>query len=74
MKMRLWIAGLVLAFGLGFAAPGAYAGDKEDVAAAAAKWQSLFALNDPDKILSLYANDGVLWGTLSPTVLSIPLA
>lgn len=24
--------------------------------------------DDPDKVLSLYAGDAVLWGTLSPTV------
>src|SRR5207245_4590396 len=24
--------------------------------------------NDPDKVVLLYATDGVLWGTLSPTV------
>lgn len=74
MTSRAWIIGFVLTFGLGFAAPGVYAGDKEDVAAAAAKWQGLFALNDPDKILPLYAQDGVLWGTLSPTVRSDPAA
>jgi hypothetical protein len=27
-------------------------------------------LNDPDRNLSLYSEDGVLWGTLSPTIRS----
>jgi uncharacterized protein (TIGR02246 family) len=52
--------------------PGASAGPKEDVAAAAAKWQMVFAENNPDTISALYAKDGVLWGTLSPTVRSDP--
>ena len=32
----------------------------------------IFAQNNPDTILALYAKDGVLWGTLSPTVRSDP--
>ena len=46
------------------------AGPKEDVAAATMKWSETLAQNDPDKIVLLYATDGVLWGTLSPTVRS----
>src|SRR5580765_8601089 len=46
----------------------ALAGPKEDVAAATAKWAQTLGENDPDKVLLLYAADGVLWGTLSPTV------
>src|SRR3954467_8667462 len=46
----------------------ALAGPKEDVAAATAKWAQTLGQNDPDKVLLLYASDGVLWGTLSPTV------
>jgi uncharacterized protein (TIGR02246 family) len=37
-------------------------------------WASVFAENNPDTIMALYANDGVLWGTLSPTVRSEPAA
>jgi uncharacterized protein (TIGR02246 family) len=33
-----------------------------------------FADNNPDTIMPLYAKDGVLWGTLSPTVRSDPAA
>jgi uncharacterized protein (TIGR02246 family) len=51
-------------------APNALAEPKDDVAAAAAKWTEIFAQNNPDTISALYAKDGVLWGTLSPTVRS----
>ena len=44
------------------------AGPKEDVAAATVTWAQTLAQNDPDKIVLLYASDGVLWGTLSPSV------
>jgi len=46
----------------------ASAGPKEDVAAAASTWAQALAENEPDKLLPLYAEDAVLWGTLSPTV------
>jgi len=46
----------------------ASAGPKEDVAAATMKWGQTLGQNDPDKVVLLYATDGVLWGTLSPTV------
>jgi len=48
----------------------AFAGPKEDVAAATAKWGETLGQDDPDKVLALYATDAVLWGTLSPTVRS----
>ena len=51
-------------------APNALAEPKDDVAAAAAKWTEIFAQNNPDTISALYAKEGVLWGTLSPTVRS----
>jgi uncharacterized protein (TIGR02246 family) len=57
-----------------FVASDALAGPKEDVAAAAVKWTEIFAQNNPDTISALYAKDGVLWGTLSPTVRSDPAA
>jgi uncharacterized protein (TIGR02246 family) len=44
------------------------AGKKEDVAAATMTWGQTLGQNDPDKVVLLYASDGVLWGTLSPTV------
>ena len=46
----------------------AFAGPKEDVAAGTAKWGEIVAQNDPEEIITLYATDAVLWGTLSPTV------
>src|SRR5712672_3869108 len=49
-------------------APAASAGPKEDVAAAASTWARALGEDDTDKVLPLYANDAVLWGTLSPTV------
>ena len=48
----------------------ALAGAKEDVQAATMKWAETLGQNDPDKIVLLYATDGVLWGTLSPTLRS----
>ena len=48
----------------------ALAGPKEDVAAATMTWGETLGQNDPDKIVLLYATDGVLWGTLSPTLRS----
>lgn len=52
---------LALAF-----APIASAGPKEDVAASSLEWARALGQDDPDKILPLYADDAVLWGTLSP--------
>ena len=49
-------------------APAASAGPKEDVAAAVASWTAALGTDDPDKVLPLYSEDAVLWGTLSPTV------
>jgi uncharacterized protein (TIGR02246 family) len=51
-------------------AANAFAGPKEDVAAATAKWGETLGQDDPDKVLVLYATGAVLWGTLSPTVRS----
>jgi uncharacterized protein (TIGR02246 family) len=58
---------LILSFVLFGIAGAAWAGDKEDVASATAKWAEVFVLDDPDPILSLYDTEGVLWGTISPT-------
>ena len=53
--------------GLSFA-PVASAGPKEDVATATGTWARALGEDDPDKVLPLYADDAVLWGTLSPKV------
>ena len=46
----------------------ASAGPKEDVAAAASTWAMALGEDDPDKVLPLYSDDAVFWGTLSPTL------
>ncbi len=51
-----------------------WAGPKEEVAAATAQWATRFVDDNPDQILTLYAPDAVLWGTLSPTVRQGPAA
>jgi uncharacterized protein (TIGR02246 family) len=48
--------------------PVASAGPKEDVTAATFAWGHVLGEDDPDKVLPLYSDDAVLWGTLSPTV------
>src|SRR5438132_6875318 len=63
-------AGFALTFALLSLTPIASAGPKEDVAAAASTWARALGEDEPDKVLPLYANDAVLWGTLSPTVRS----
>ena len=49
-------------------APFAWAGPKEDVAATTSRWAQALGEDYPEKVLPLYADDAVLWGTLSPTV------
>src|SRR2546425_11596710 len=61
---------VVLSLGMLLTASVASAGPKEDVAAATMKWGQTLGQNDPDKVVLLYATDGVLWGTLSPTLRS----
>jgi uncharacterized protein (TIGR02246 family) len=64
----------VLAIGLCLVSATAFAGPNEDVAAATAKWGQVLAQQNPDTVTALYAKDGVLWGTLSPTIRSGPEA
>src|SRR6266851_4434073 len=61
-------AGLALTVILLSLAHPASAGPKEDVAATAATWARALGEDDPDKVLPLYSDDAVLWGTLSPMV------
>ena len=72
MRSRPWISVLVVV-SAGLAAQTAAAGPQEGVAAAGQKW-GVFAENNPDTMVPFYAKDGVLWGTLSPTVRSDPSA
>ena len=46
----------------------ASAGPKEDGSAAMSEWGRALSEDDPDKVLPLYAEEAVLWGTLSPMV------
>jgi uncharacterized protein (TIGR02246 family) len=74
MQANRAITGIVTVFGAGLWLQTAAACTKEEVAAAVDKWTKIFAENNPDTIMPLYAKDGVLWGTLSPTVRSDPAA
>jgi len=62
--------GLVLSIVLLSFVPLASAGPKEEVEAATLAWGRALGEDDPDKVLPHYAQDAVLWGTLSPTVRS----
>ncbi len=61
-------AGLAVSIVLLSFASVASAGPKEDVAASTLAWGSALGEDDPAKVLPFYADDAVLWGTLSPTV------
>jgi hypothetical protein len=74
MQSRLGISGLVLVLGAGLAVQPATACPQEAAARAVERWATVFAENNPDTIMGLYAKDAVLWGTLSPTVRSDPAA
>jgi uncharacterized protein (TIGR02246 family) len=43
-----------------------WAGEKDDVRAAADNWADAFSAETPDRLLALYDREAVLWGTLSP--------
>jgi uncharacterized protein (TIGR02246 family) len=61
-------AGFALGIVLLSIATVASAGPTEDVAAAASTWAGALGEDDPDKVLPLYSDDAVFWGTLSPKV------
>jgi uncharacterized protein (TIGR02246 family) len=66
---RLAISSLALSL---VASP-VYADDEQDVLAAMNQWSETVAegcTSDPNKIVALYAPDGVLWGTISATIRS----
>ena len=67
VRLKGVTAGIV-GVALSFLVTVASAGPKEDVAAATLKWAQALGEDDPDKVLSFYSDDAVLWGTLSPTV------
>ena len=72
MQSRPWISHSCSLVSAGLAAQTAAADPQADVAAAGQKWGTVFAENNPDTMVPFYAKDGVLWGTLSPTVRSDP--
>ena len=72
--MRPSLKGALALSLLAFSTTLASAAPKEDVAAATAAWGSALGEDNPDKVLPLYSDDAVLWGTLSPTVRSNPAA
>jgi uncharacterized protein (TIGR02246 family) len=74
MQSYLRISGVVLVLSAALSVQSAKAGPQEDVAATGEKWATVFADNNPDTMTALYAKDGVLWGTLSPSVRSDPAA
>ena len=74
MQPRLGLCGIALAFGSFVSVQTAAACSQAAVATAVDKWTAVFAENNPDTIMPLYAKDAVLWGTLSPTVRSDPAA
>ena len=57
MQSRPWIA-IVLLVSAGLAAQTAAADPQADVAAAGQKWGTVFAENNPDTMMPLYAKDG----------------
>ena len=71
VKRHISLALLLVLVGI---APMAWAGEKEDVAAATAKWAEVFTDDNPDPILALYDTEAVMWGTLSPTRRDDPAA
>jgi uncharacterized protein (TIGR02246 family) len=47
---------------------------EEQVAAATQAWIDAYNSRDPERVLSLYDTDAVLWGTTSPTLRHTPAA
>jgi uncharacterized protein (TIGR02246 family) len=68
--MKITSAALALGIILFSFASNALVGPKEEVAEATQTWARTLGEDDPDKVLPLYADDAVLWGTLSSTVRS----
>ena len=67
-SLKVASAGFVLSIVLLSFASLAFEDPKEEVAAATSTWARALGEDDPDKVLPLYSEDAVLWGTLSPTV------
>jgi uncharacterized protein (TIGR02246 family) len=50
--------------------PTTAAESKDEVAAATSAWAQALGEDEPEKVLSLYSSDAVLWGTISPKLRS----
>ena len=48
--------------------------DEQQIRASMQSWADAFSADSPDAILALYAEDAVLWGTLSPVRRDTPAA
>jgi uncharacterized protein (TIGR02246 family) len=72
MRSAARVSGAALALGIGWfsSATAGLAGPKEEVGAATLEWGRALGEDDPEKVLPFYADDAVLWGTLSPKVRS----
>ena len=60
-----YIVCLVLSLVVFWMNPTAWAGDKEEVAAAMEKWRVAFQADSPEPTVALYDKEAVLWGTTS---------
>lgn len=67
-SLKTMRVGCVLGVALASLATSALADPKSDIAAATTTWGAALAEDNPDKVMALYADDAVLWGTLSPKV------
>jgi uncharacterized protein (TIGR02246 family) len=70
MRVSLAVSSAVLALMWFTVASHALLSPKEEVAEATQAWTRALGEDEPDKVLPLYAEDAVLWGTLSPIVRS----
>ena len=70
VALRISTAAIALGLMLFTFASNALAGPKEEVGEATEAWGRALGEDNPDKVLPLYADDAVLWGTLSPVVRS----
>jgi uncharacterized protein (TIGR02246 family) len=50
----------------------ALAGPQDEVAAATQGWAEAFNSRDPERVLALYDQEAVFWGTMSPTLRDTP--
>jgi uncharacterized protein (TIGR02246 family) len=72
MRAYLKVGSAALALGIilfSFAS-NALLSPKDEVTQVTSAWAQALGENDPDKVLPFYAEDAVLWGTLSPVVRS----